>query len=149
MALRSIVQRLCLCGSHYNRPVVMWRPSKCRKTFRCKIEYLHGHWAGVIAYVSFSRNDSQILTMCVLTISYSCKKGELFDYLTEVVTLSEKRTRYCIIYHRSSTIIISIQHYHHSILKTYSHQQMLMHLRRNLPLCAELELFFSSNIACK
>ena len=25
---------------------------------------------------------------------YSCKKGELFDYLTEVVTLSEKRTRY-------------------------------------------------------
>jgi len=25
---------------------------------------------------------------------FSCKKGELFDYLTQVVTLSEKRTRF-------------------------------------------------------
>ena len=27
-------------------------------------------------------------------VFFSCKKGELFDYLTEVVTLSEKRTRF-------------------------------------------------------
>jgi len=27
---------------------------------------------------------------------FSCKKGELFDYLTQVVTLSEKRTRFVV-----------------------------------------------------
>lgn len=30
---------------------------------------------------------------CVFLLCYRCRKGELFDYLTEVVTLSEKRTR--------------------------------------------------------
>ena len=29
----------------------------------------------------------------ILCFNYRCAKGELFDYLTEVVTLSEKRTR--------------------------------------------------------
>jgi len=29
-----------------------------------------------------------------MVVHFSCKKGELFDYLTQVVTLSEKRTRF-------------------------------------------------------